>query len=1075
MADSRPEDRSPEPSRSPEDAPAPDAPAPDAPAATESGAAEDTSEPGEAFAGFDPAALFHSRPRLLILSLFLIIVAGLSSVSVLPRLEDPEIRQRWALVLTPFPGADAARVEALVAEPIEDELLELAEVKEIITNARPGIAVSRVILKDSVAEVDAVWSRVRDELSDVAPRLPRGAADPELKTSGLRTATMIAGLTWTGDGPVSYGILNRLAEDLEAAMRRVPATQFTELHGTPREEILVEVDERRLSGLGLGATELAAIIARHDAKVSAGRLRDSRRSLLIEVAGEFDTLERIRGLPVALGEEGRTVPLGELAKVTKTVATPPSELALIDGCAGVTVSARMEPSARVDQWSETQRRVLAEFRRRLPRGITLETVFDQSTYTDTRLAALQGNLVLGGLFVVLIVFLMMGWRSALLVGSALPLATLMVLRGMQMLGLPIHQMSVTGLILALGLLIDNAIVIVDEVHERRREGRSATTAISAAVRHLAVPLFGSTLTTVLAFMPIVLLPGGAGEFVGSIAVTVSLALTSSLFLALTIIPALAGFMPEVEPGGPRRFWRDGLSSASLGRAWSEALALLFRRPIIGVVAASALPLFGFFVSRELPEQFFPPAERDQIQVALYLPRQASIERTREVALQARAQMLEHAEVEAVHWFLGRNAPMFYYNLVPGQDGSAFYAQALVQLRSAEGSGALIRRLQRELDAALPEVQALVLQLEQGPPFAAPIELRILGPDLDVLEELGERARARLSRIPGVVHTRETLAEGVPKLRVALDERRARLLGLDPVSVAGQLEASLEGLRAGSVLEATEDLPVRVRLRGRNREAASAVASLDLVTATGGPVPLAGLASLSVEAERSVVPRYNGRRCNTVLGYLAAGTLPATVQAPFARDLEAELELPAGYSIEFGGEAAERNNAVGNLMANVSVLMVLMVATLVLSFRSFRMAGIIGVVALFSVGLGLGSLWVAGYPFGFMAIVGTMGLIGVAINDAIVVLAAIRDDPEAREGDRDAVRRVVVRSTRHVLSTTVTTVAGFTPLLLDGGGFWPPLAVCIAGGVAGATLLALTFVPSAYLLVICRRCPFGSDA
>jgi multidrug efflux pump subunit AcrB len=362
-------------------------------------------------------------------------------------------------------------------------------------------------------------------------------------------------------------------------------------------------------------------------------------------------------------------------------------------------------------------------------------------------------------------------------------------------------------------------------------------------------------------------------------------------------------------------------------------------------------------------------------------------------------------------------------------------------------------------------------------------VRLYGPDLQRLRTLGDEVRQILAQTPNVIHTRAELSEALPKLALAVDEEQARLAGLDHTMIARQLNSALEGAVGGSVLEATEELPVRVRVSAIDRGQLDRVASIDLMPAGADPsattdyqgVPLSVLAQINLEPEIATIPRFNGRRMNEVQAFITAGVLPAEVLSNLEARLAADFELPPGYSFEFGGEAAKRDEAIGNLMASVSVLLVLMVATLVLSFRSFRMAAVVGSVAALSVGLGFGALWVFGYPFGFMAIVGTMGLIGVSINDAIVVLAALRGDPRARQGEPQAVRDVVVRSTRHVVATSLTTMAGFTPLLLSGGGFWPPLAVSIAGGVGGATILALFYVPAAYILVMCRgRCAESLD-
>jgi multidrug efflux pump subunit AcrB len=769
------------------------------------------------------------------------------------------------------------------------------------------------------------------------------------------------------------------------------------------------------------------------------------------------------------GEHGRVVRVSDVATVHKGIAQPSTELALIDGRVGIAVGARMDGSRRVDQWTVVAEDAVADFGGTLPRGVELVEVFRQSGYTDARFGDLMSNLLLGALMVVGVIWLMMGWRSAIVVGAALPLTSLMVLAGMAVLGVPMHQFSITGLIIALGLLIDNAIVMVDEVNHRRSEGLAPLAAIRRSVGALAVPLLGSTFTTALAFLPLLLMPGGAGEFVGALSVSVILAIGSSLFLALTVLPALTVRLGGGGGQQPARWWRNGFRLPALTRLHRASLGFLLRRPVLGVALALLLPVVGFTQAGNLVEQFFPAAGRDQFSVELRMPVEAPLARTEQTLRAARAALLENDEIERVHWFAGNSAPRVYYNQMGGEDDSAYFAQAIVQLRSADGAAAVIRDAQAQLNARLPEAQFLVRQFEQGPPFAAPIELRIYGPDLDRLDELGQQARRILSEVPGVEHTRTSLVHGRPKLVVRMDQEEANRSGFTNVDVARQLDADLEGAHGGSFLEATEELPVRVRVRDADRADVAGVASLELRSETGGErprwTPLSAFAELELEPELAVVPRRNGSRVNTVLGFTTAGTLPEVARVEFERRLvSGEFTLPPGYRTEFGGETGERDTAVGNMLAPVALLGVLMAGTLVLAFNSFRLASIIGGVAALSMGLSLGALWFWGYPFGFMAIVGTMGLLGVAINDAIVVLAAIRDDAVAATGDAAAVRDVVVRSTRHVLATTVTTIAGFTPLMLAGGEFWPPLAVAIAGGVAGATVLALYFVPSAFLIL-----------
>jgi multidrug efflux pump subunit AcrB len=1009
--------------------------------------------------------LFFRNPRLLLLALALIVVAGLAAYELLPRREDPELTARFAIVTTPYPGATADRVEALVTEKLEEALRERDEIQLLQSSSRPGISIIQIELRDAIDDVAPVWSRLRDEIERV--ELPQGVGRPDLDDRNVDAFAMIVGFRWRGAGEVPLNIMQRLAEQLEDRMRSLPGTKETRIFGASPEEIRVEVDPARLASLGLTPSSVADAVKATDSKVSAGQLRHAESNLLIEVEGELDSLARLRRTPIRYGEDGTVIRLGEIATIERGRADPPEEIALLDGEPGISVGVFMQRGQRIDRWAGAARAELEAFRARLPGGVELELLFDQSVYTERRFGNLLGNLMLGALFVFVVVLFVMGWRSALLVGIALPLSALMVLAGMRAIRLPIEQMSVTGLIIALGLLIDNAIVMVDEVRHRLQHGDDAGDAVLGAGRKLAIPLFGSTLTTVLSFMPLVLMPGPAGEFVGGIGMSVILAIVSSFLLALTVVPAMTGLMGKCWKRSPEGgLWRDGFRSKRLANWYGEMLGGLLRRPVVAILFALALPVFGFAVAGQLEEQFFPPTDRDEFAIAMRLPPQSSIRETEAVAKQARELILRHDEVKRVHWFAGSSAPKFFYNMTEGEDGTPSFAQAYVQLDGMPASPEFLNQLQDELDRELPEAQFLVRQLEQGPPFEAPVELRLYGPDPEVLFELGEKLRAELSRIEGVTHTRSTLADGNPKLAFATDEIEVNRAGFDHRQLAARLEASLEGALGGSIIEETEELPVRVRVKERGD--LDRIASLELLGNDGRSwVPLRALGEMKVVPELADLPRRNGERVNTVQGFLRAGLLPSVVVAELQSRV-GELKLPAGYHADLGGEAAERDEAVGNLMASVGLLLVLMIATLVLSFQSFRTAALIGIVATLCIGLALAAIWIFGYPFGFMAIVGTMGLVGVAINDSIVVLAALRDNEAARRGDSDAVRDVVVRSTRHVVATTLTTIAGFIPLLVDGGAFWPPLAVSIAGGVAGATVLALYFVPAAWILM--RREP-----
>jgi multidrug efflux pump subunit AcrB len=1022
---------------------------------------------------------FHSNPRLLYLTICLIVVSGLSSYAVLPRMEDPPLVERGAFVHTVFPGAEPERVESLVSEKIEDSLAEINEIKELRATSRASISTIAIELRDEVMDSDKVWSKIRDRLDDSQANLPAGALKPRFEEMDFKAFAALLALRWESRSPVNYAVLQRWGKELEDEIKSVAGTEKVEFFGQPSEEILVTLNSQQLNAMNLTVNDVSRQIAGADVKVSAGQIRNESENLLIEVTGELDSIQRLENIPIRYQGENGFVRLSNIAKIERTIADPPNSVAIIDGKRAVVLGAYVRTNNRIDLWNSKLQTTLNEFEKKLPTGVYLDRLFTQNDYVASRLTTLVSNLVLGACAVFVVIFVLMGWRSALVVSMALPLAGMMVLFGMRVTGIPIHQMSVTGLIIALGLLIDNAIVIVEEMSIKLRQGKTASQAVTESVKHLFLPLLGSTLTTAFAFAPIALMPGPAGEFVGSIALNVIIAIFSSFFLAMTVIPAIAARVAGLSDFGSsgQKWWRNGLTIAPLSHAYRKSLDFIFGRPIFGLIAGMMLPVLGFIAAGQLSEQFFPPADRDQLHIELELGPTSSVANTLRTTHQIREVLLADDDIKRVDWFVGESAPTFYYNLIPRRSSVAPYAQAMVQLKSFENQAQKIHELQALLDKRFAHARILVRQLEQGPPFDAPVEVRLFGPDLDRLQELGDEVREMLVATPGVIHTRAELHDMLPKVAIEVSEESARAAGLSLTDVALQLDAATEGSMGGSIVEATEEMPVRVRLDDRQRADFTNLASLDIVNPQLGAiqdeiyrgVPISAIGQFKLTSEFGAIQHLNGVRVNEIQAFIPAGVLPSTVLTRFQQRLaETNFEMPAGYSLRFGGEAAKRDEAVGNLMANVGILMVLMVATLVLSFGSFRIAMIVGSVGMLSIGLGLGALWIFGYPFGFMAIVGAMGLMGVAINDSIVVLAAIRNNPDAAAGDPTAVRDTVNVATRHIISTSLTTMAGFAPLIIGGGGFWPPLAVAIAGGVGGATILALYFAPSAYLLLMCKK-------
>jgi multidrug efflux pump subunit AcrB len=1025
------------------------------------------------------AEFLYRNPRILILAIAVIGVAGLTSLFLIPRLEDPVLRQRVGLISTAYPGGDAQQVETLVTIPIEQQLASIPEIKQVRSNSRTGISNIVIELKDEVNDVDPVWSLVRTRLADAQAKIPTSCLPSGLEVLPLKAFAAVVAVKWKDPGEPNYVILRRLTNHLRAEISEIPGTESIETFGDPGEQYVAEITPSTLAALGMSIGAIAQQVSESNTTLPSGRLQGSNDSLLLDLKSNPLPIQRVAQALVAYGDRGDSVELSEIATIRKRVVEPPPSLALIDGQPAIVIGAFVSDDQQVDQWSGQLDNVIANFEKQYPAEIIVDLIFSQRQHVDQRMFTLLKNLVLGTAAVVLIVLLLMGWRSMLVVAATLPLSALMVVTGMRLFSIPIHQMSVTGLIVALGLLIDNAIVIVEDVRSRIVRGEAPSQAIVGGVRHLAMPLFGSTLTTALAFLPIATLSGPSGEFVGTIAMSVILAIGASFTLAMTITPAMTGLL-NIDPS-QRGLFHYGLTLPPIQRIYESSLRFVFRFPLLGVALGLVLPVCGFLVAKGLPQQFFPPSDRKQIQIEVERPARDTLTGTRNSVDEIFEIVGKNPNVRRQFWFLGESAPTFFYNVVPRRRGTPFYAQAFIDLNDSRGIAEVVRNLQSAIDEQVFDSRVIVRQLEQGPPFDAPLEVRLVGSDLGVLQSLGSQLRLLLSQTADVIHTRSDLEETIPKLTLALNRKMAKSVGLSESQIAAQLYTLLEGAPAGKIYDGGEEFTILIKTAFEPGSKMDQLAAIPLTSQNrlppfpGSPPTqhashptLASLTEFDLDADVGGIVRIDGRRVNEVKAYIEAGVLPSIVMENFKTRLSASnFVLPAGYSLEFGGETEQRSNAVRSLIANAIVLFALMLLTLVTSFRSFRCALIIALVGGLSVGLGPLALSVFGYPFGFMAIVGTMGLVGVAINDSIVVLAAIRESEPSCEGNVHELSNVVSGCSRHVIATTLTTIVGFLPLILGGGGFWPPLAITIAGGVGGATFLALYFVPSLHLLLFAR--------
>ncbi len=1015
---------------------------------------------------------FIKNTRLLILCVAVLLITGLLALSHLPRAEDPPLTNRWATITTLYPGASASRVETLVTEELENALRSLDEIALIESQSKPGISIVSVELESSLTDTEPVWSKIRDKISDSVTNLPPETHSPKFDNQSNAAFTYITALEWQGAGEPELLLMGRYANELAKRWRNLSGTELVTLHGSPEEEILVTLDPAKSGALGLTPLTVAKHIHQADSKTPSGELYNLYSRFQIELNDGLESILQVKNIPIKQDHQSSIISLQDIARVTKTARTPQAQIALIDGKAAVLISARMQEQWRIDTWTNKTNTLLNDFRTELPEQLELKTIFEQNRYTQTRLTDLINNLCIGFGLILVVLFLTLGIRSAILVALSLPLSAAFTLAMMQLTGLPINQMSVTGLIVSLGIMVDNAIVMVDTIQDHRRQGIKQLEAAMKAIHHLWMPLLGSTLTTILAFSPIFLMPGAAGEFVGAIALTVSFSLFGSYLISMVIVSSFAArWLPSRQQD--KNWYQRGLTFPNLNQTFKNSIKKALTHPKLTLLIVLFFPFTGFWAAGQLTEQFFPSSDRDMFEIQVFIAPHSSIDASLKTTQAIEELLKEEKSIETIGWVLGANFPSFYYNMMGRQHGAPDFAQAMIKTTDFHAANEMIPRLQKRLSDALPYAQILVRKLEQGPPFNAPLEVRIFGPNLETLREVSEKIRLVMATTPDVTNIRETLITGLPKVELTVNDAASQATQWSQRDIASLLHASTTGITQNTMIDKSGSLPIRVRFGDEQRQTATDILQIQLpviqqasnsFTSTPAFIPLSSIARAKILPSRGAIPHRNGERLNVIEGYITAGVLPQTVLNAFLNKLkQTDLALPLGYRIELGGESAERNESVNQLLANLTLVMTLLITVIVVSFNSFRLSTIIFLVGVQAAGSGLLSVWLFNYPFGFTVIIGVLGLVGLAINAAIVILAELQDKPKARKGNIDAIVAIVSGCGRHISSTTITTIGGFLPLILGGGGFWPPFAIAIAGGTLLTTLISFYFVPVAYKL------------
>jgi len=925
-------------------------------------------------------------------------------------------------------------------------------VVELVGAARLGVAVLTVGLDQSIYDTDAAWERVRVALDHAEARFPPDAGETELDDRSMDAHGIVLAITGSDDLLELLDAARQLRRDLF----RITDIARIELLADPGEQLLVRIDPARATAADLTPGTLIQQLAERNETVAGGSLDVDGRSLLINPVSDFESLDELRSTPIRLADAS-LVPLSELASVRIVPREPATERMWMDGRAAVGLGIVIpDDTVNAVTFGQDVRALLDELRP-LYAPLAIEEMFYQPRWVEQRLSELGRSLGIGVATVALVLLLFMGLRLGLLVASLLPLVTFSALALFAMGGGVLHQMAIAGMVIALGMLVDNAIVMAENLQYHLDRGLRRAAAAAASVRELAGPLTAATGTTLAAFMPLLLSRGDTADFTRGIPIMVMLVLSVSLVYALLVTPQTGALVLRARDGADRRSAVFEAFGQRLGH-WAT------RRSTTVLLTALALVIGAGLLAQFLPRDFFPSTDRNQLIVDLHFPEGT---RTQYSALQARGladTLRGRDDVEAVHVFAGASGPRFFYNLME-IPASPHRARLVVISRDQRDLPALMDDIRRDGPLAIPEAQVIAHRLGQGPPIEAPVEIRLFGRDPDALHEASMTVMRALRDVPGAEDVRHRLGTGMPSLDFEIDTAETARFGVSRAEVARLLADATLGRSFSVWRDGREPIDMRIRAPEGERFAAEALAGLEVQAADGRRVPLAQFVRPALTFQPAVIEHRDLRRLTAVLAETGEGATVYTVLEGFEARMR-DASLPDGVELAIGGAAAEAGDANTALFSALPIGVVLLLAFLLWQFNSFRLTALVLVsVPLAAVGVVPGLL-LAGQPFGFTAMLGVVALVGIVVNNAIVLLdRAQRERVEQGRSIEDAIRAAVERRTRPILMTTTTTVLGLLPLTLTESTLWPPMAWAIISGLIASTALTLLVIPALYRLVM----------
>ncbi len=1011
-------------------------------------------------------ALKHKQITLLLT--MILVVAGIHSLQHMPRREDPKMTIRQGLVIMQYPGATALEMEEQVTKKVENQLFRYEEVKkdETESTTRDGEMVIQVELQEWVTNKEKFWSKARHDLIELKSSLPAGVIGPIINSDFGDTVALLIAISSDRHG---YKELRDYLEIVEDELRPLPEVSKLKRYGEQDEQIYVTTDSAKMARFGVTQEQVAGALQSMNTITYAGEIKNGNSEIPLHTSSLYTSIQQVENQIIYTSKKGGIVRLKDVAKVQRRYEEPDSMIRL-NGTKTLILSVEMQNGFNIVEFGEKVDRQLTLARDQIPPDVTVRKTIDQPLVVEENINHFMKEFAIAIVAVILVTVLLLPIRVALVAAMAIPITIMITFGFLEFFHINLQQMTLAGLIVVLGMVVDNAIVIVDDYVERLDQGESTWQAALKSATDLFVPVFAATLAIICAFIPLnLIVSGNAGEFLRALPIAVTVALIISLVVAVLLIPLLCHMLIKtgLHSAGSKKKRMSFLDLVQKG--YDGLLGLAFKVPVLTVLFGILAVVGTVFVAKQVPVRLFPYAERNQFCFEIYMDRGTRLEATDAAVRKLEAILKKDERVVEVTSFIGTASPRFYMTYAPQQDEKN-YAQILIQTRTVEDTNELVRLYLHQLHNYLPNGEILIKQLGQGPPVDAPIEVRVYGRDLEQIRHIGAKVSDILKKTKGTNCIRTTFEQDYYGIRIQVDEEVANRLGFTTQDVARALGGGFKGLPVSVLWEGDNPVTLLLRLDKEKRSTFEDLDNTYLVSpVTGVRVPLRQLATLEPEWQNGRIRRRNGMRCMTVRSEAQLGRMPNDILGEIMPQVAA-IKLPKGMTISYGGEIEDQKTVMGQQGASLLTSLVLIFMVLLFQFKGIRKTLIImAAIPMSWFGAFLG-LFITGNPVSFTGFIGLISLSGLVVRNGIILVeyadklaAADPDEPLKNIAIQAGKRRM-----RPVFLTAMAAAMGVVPMIISGSLLWAPLGSVLSAGLVFGMALTLLVMPVLYWVVLQPR-------